>query len=311
MNILLIGGTGFIGSALIRYYSNDGSNTVICIGRRDLEYNVDGLRYFNVNKVEWSVIIEELCSFSNLVIIDLAYTSVPNTSFLDPIQDFSQNLTLVNNHLNVARQLDVLKYIYVSSGGTVYGNIDKSTNREDDPNFPQSPYGITKMACERYVHMYHVHYGLNTNIVRPSNVYGPGQLPFRGQGFIATALGAALKQGSIKIFGDGEQIRDYIYIDDFCEGIDSVIKHSQGGEIYNIGSGVGLTINELLQMVDELIAVEGYQLARVYEPLRLFDVRKNILDIERIRALSSWEPEVTIAAGIGATWEWLKNNYEL
>jgi len=307
MNILLIGGTGFLGRALIQYFLADDKNFIVSIGRSNLSITSDHFRNYNISITNWDNIITELQEYKNWVIIDLAYSSVPNTSFENPVHDFSENLGLINKHLTYAGKIDVLKYVYVSSGGTVYGTGSGQQNREDDPNFPLSPYGITKMASERYVYMHYMHHGLNINIVRPSNVYGPGQLPFRGQGFIATALGLALKKDSIQIFGDGSVIRDYIYIKDVCTALSDIIHFGLPGEIYNIGSGNGVSLNELVGIVNVILNEEDLQLNIEYLPERKFDVQSNILNNGKLSRLNNWTLATPLDTGIRQTWEWIKS----
>lgn len=302
MNIILIGGGGFIGKNLYQYF-NIENNRIIVLARQAKSTK----NYYSLPDIGWDKIISMLAKYENWVVIDLAYASVPNTSFADPIKDFSDNLYLINKTLEAMLKLSIRKYIYISSGGTVYGNTGLDVIPESFPNFPLSPYGITKMACERYINMYRELYGLKSVIVRPSNVYGPEQIPFRGQGLISTILGLVYKGESVKIFGAGDVVRDYIYIDDFCTALDDIIKYSKVGEIYNVGAGKGNSIMEIVNVAYNVVQSDGYKITIEHLPSRPFDVKKNVLSHEKLSYLNNWVPKINLLQGITKTWEWVKN----
>lgn len=294
-----------MGSALVDFFAANNNSRIVSVSRSNSPATNSDIHY-NVAELGWDAIIEALISYKDWIIIDLAYASVPNTSFADPIKDFSDNLYMVNKHLDSIAKLNVKKYIYISSGGTIYGQTDKPMISESEQNFPLSPYGITKMACERYVHLYNITHGLPTCIVRPSNIYGPGQKPFRGQGFVSTALGLAYKNEPVKVFGDGNHVRDYLYIDDFCDAIDAVIKTGENGAIYNVGSEIGLSINDVIEAINELLHAEGGELKREYLEARPFDVKNNVLDSKKLREISGWKPTTNFKDGLNTTNQWIK-----
>jgi len=277
---------------------------VIVIGRNVNYKQFAGESYFSSVSDAKSAIKKN--SSNAYVVIDLAYTSVPNTSYDDPVKDFSENLNNVINHLLFVEEIGAEKYIYVSSGGTVYGNVNADIITEDASNFPLSPYGITKMACERYVHLYNKTHNIFTCILRPSNVYGPGQKPFRGQGFIATALGLAYKNLPVTIYGTGSQVRDNIFIDDFCRGVFDVIEYGENGGIYNVSEGKGMSNLEVLNNIQQLVKGDLIELEKKYLPERKFDVQKNVLDYSRLSALNNWRPEISFEEGLKKTALWIK-----
>lgn len=305
-NICLIGGGGFIGTALRHYLSGLGYN-ITSIGRTLNVPLTESEEYFSVREYSYKQLQEILGHTVYAAVIDLAYTSVPNTSFDDPVKDFSENLYNVIQHLEFTQTLKGSRYIYVSSGGTVYGDSEANQPfHEEDPNFPLSPYGITKLACERYVYLYHRIHGMNTVIVRPSNIYGPGQRPFRGQGLISTALGLILKGEPIHVFGKGDNVRDYLFIDDFCAAMVDVLDHALPGGVYNIGYGEGHTILDIIHYAEKAVSASGFEMDIKYNPDRPFDVKYNVLDREKISSLNNWQPVTTLEAGITKTWTWIK-----
>jgi UDP-glucose 4-epimerase len=305
MSYVLFGGDGFLGRAFRRTIAGDDKRVTV-IGRSE-NIVVEDARYFSINKHSLNDIYHSIGKPADTVIIDFAYASVPKTSFENPIKDFSVNLNNIVNHLEFAKQIKAAHYIYISSGGTVYGNGDGKIINEAALNFPISPYGITKMACERYVNMYHAIYGIKTCIVRPSNVYGPGQKPYKGQGIVATALAQAYKSAAIEIFGYKDVIRDYIFVDDFCRGLDSIIKYGEDGAIYNLGFGKGYSISDVIKIINDVLSSEGIELNYTLSKRRPYDVARNVLDITKLQQISNWRPEIDLEVGVQYTSEWIKN----
>lgn len=302
---VLIGGSGFLGRNLAQLFLRKEARVVI-VGRANKYVTTGAEEYYSTSQLK-ELTQELILKKINPIIIDLAYGSVPNTSFENPVWDFSENLSIVIKHLTFALEVKALRYIYISSGGTVYGNTEEHAINERSSNFPISPYGITKMACERYVNMYRVVHGLSTMIIRPSNVYGPGQKPFRGQGFVSTALALLFEKKPITVYGDGYITRDYLYIDNFVHAVEDVVQYGKIGEIYNIGSNLGVTINEVIDHIN-ILGVNKLSVQRV--EARPFDVNYNVLDTTKVKQLNGWFPETNLTTGITQTWEWVRNYME-
>lgn len=308
MHVCLIGGGGFIGSAFRRYMLDRGIRVTV-LGRRPNSYLNDETAYYSVSEHSFDELGDILSSQSVDIIFDFAYSSVPGTSYKDPVKDFSDNLSNIIRHLDFARRFKDVRYVYMSSGGTVYGDSSEyQAFREEDANLPLSPYGITKLACERYVHMYHKLHGLDAVIARPSNIYGPGQQPFRGQGLIATAFGLGAKGEPVQIFGDGEHVRDYLYINDCCEALFALAQLGRSGHTYNIGAGSGMSIRDLIDQIAGVLNRSGLKLEVQAQPQRPFDVHYNVLNIDKITADTGWRPVVDLEAGLTDTWKWIQQN---
>jgi UDP-glucose 4-epimerase len=303
---ILIGGNGFLGKGLRRTLLRENIAVVI-VGRAATIITADNETYYSITEYSLNVIADKLPLNKEYIIIDLAYTSVPNTSYVDPIKDFSENLYNVLKHLDFAIKISAKRFVFVSSGGTVYGNPGDALIAETAPTFPLSPYGISKLSCERYVYLYNQVHDLPALIVRPSNVYGPGHKPFRGQGFIPTAMGLFLKHTPVEVFGDGRIVRDYLFIDDFCEALYCVIEHGNNGEIYNIGSGQGISINGIIDHINEILK-PGDFLQVNYKPSRPFDVQQNVLDCSKVFGLNGWRPQIMLKEGLQQTWEWITDS---
>lgn len=236
-------------------------------------------------------------------IIDLAYATVPQTSFADPVFDLQANLPASVGLLEEASALHGLKRILiVSSGGTVYGPARELPISEDASTQPVSPYGITKLTIERYALMYHMLKGAPVVIVRPANAYGSEQKPFKGQGFLATAMGHILKRQEIVVFGEKGTIRDYIHVSDVASGIACALDAGCNGEIYNIGSGIGRSNMEIVAAIEPLAQADGYDVKLNVLPPRGFDVPANVLNSARLTARTGWTPKIDLNRGLAEMW---------
>lgn len=298
VSYFIIGGTGFLGNAFSTYLKQKKITACNLIRGEIFDPRTHQLHKGIFDKIP--------VSKNRNIIIDFAYASVPHTSFFDPIKDFSVNLNNINCHLDFAAKLPNATYIYISSGGTVYGNVEHEIPiKEDADNFPISPYGISKLASEKYTFMHKEIYGLDIKIVRPANIYGPGQRPFRGQGFIATAISKMILQEPIQLFGNGTIIRDYLHVDDFCRALYSIVDKGINGNIYNVGSQIGYSTSDVLKIIKRVIgSTKKYSIE--YLPQRPFDVAYNVLDCSKVKTLNNYFAEIDLESGILSSYTWLK-----
>ncbi|MDQ6990610.1 MAG: NAD-dependent epimerase/dehydratase family protein [Mariprofundaceae bacterium] len=300
---LVIGGQGFIGSHLLPALLKSGKN-VISLNRHEVNdsHQVDGITHITGDYSN-SDLLESLLQKSDEV-IHLAYATQPNTSFLDPFSDLSQNVPATLQLFKLAAQYHV-RMVFVSSGGTVYGEACSIPQTEDHPTRPISPYGVTKLTLEKYAYLYATIYNLNIIIARPSNPYGEGQRPFAGQGFIPTAMALAYQGKSLTIYGQTGTVRDYIYISDVVSGLITILNHGEKGEIYNIGSGIGLNNLQVTELIQESLQIDDIILDINHTEKRPFDVENNILDSQKLKKIG-WQPSVTMNEGLEKTKKWLK-----
>ena len=238
-------------------------------------------------------------------VVDLSYSTWPQTSFQDPVRDIHDNLAASVRVFRVpaedkraARRLRVV-------GGTVYGHAQRTPIAEDHPTNPVSPYGITKLAIEKYGHMFHATKGLPIVIVRPSNAYGEGQLPFRGQGFVWTAIASCLRGNKVQVYGEQGTVRDYVHAEDIAVGIFAALERGAVGEVYNIGTGVGATNLAIVDMIRPMLAEAGIRVDIERLPARSFDVKVNVLSSDKLERASGWRRRIDLASGVRRTLEWL------
>mgnify|MGYP001500514411 CR=1 FL=1 len=237
-------------------------------------------------------------------VVHLAYATVPNTSYDNPLGDLLENLP-PTVQLFAAAASAGCRLILVSSGGTVYGEATVLPVSEQHPTYPISPYGVTKLTLEKYANLYAATHGLQVVCVRPANAYGEGQRPFAGQGFIATAMGSAMRGEPVKIFGARGTVRDYLHVDDLAAGIVCALLHGKPGETYNLGSGVGLSNLEVVEAIAPLLRDIGHVVRVVHAAERPFDVRANVLDSTKLKLHTNWAPGVDFATGLLRTRDWL------
>ena len=280
-DVLLLGGAGFIGSALARRLEKE-KRAVHILGRHDAE------RLENVLPQ---------CG----TVIHLASATTPGSSATHPGLELG-NLALTLRLLELMQTQPEIHMIFFSSGGTIYGNPDRLPVTEDAPIAPLSNHGAGKASQEAFCQALRA-CGHAVTILRPSNAYGPGQIPKSGFGLIRTMLECVRIGTPLEIWGDGENIRDFIYIDDIVEACMRLIDLPQDSETYNLGSGIGYSINQVRRIVEQ---VTGVELKTVHYPARGIDVRAVVLDTSRLEARLGWKPETRLEEGVSHTLKWLK-----
>lgn len=304
--ILVMGGFGFIGSRLCRALLQRGYRVRIfdkLYGSHNLIADIEP----DVEIIESDIERPEdvLGALDGVdVVVHLIHSTVPGSSMLDPAYDVQSNVVSSARWLSSLEDKGLSRIIYISSGGTVYGNPIINPITEDHPTEPVSSYGITKLAIEKYVAMYANLIGIQYRIGRPSNVYGEGQRLNIGQGVIGVFLYRALEGKPIEIWGDGTNKRDYIYVQDLVEGILKLIRHEGQGRVFNISTAAGYSLNEIVAIIrDETkLPVEV-----VYKQARGYDVPVNILDNTRIKTELGWQPETNLREGIRIVYQWVRS----
>ncbi len=276
--ILLLGGSGFIGNALANRLKGEA---VHILGRHGAER------------------LEEVLPRCGTV-VHLASATTPGSSARHPDLELG-NLALTLRLLELMQSQPETHLIFFSSGGTVYGNPERLPVAENAAIAPLSNHGAGKAAQEAFCQAFRAR-GHAVTILRPSNAYGPGQTMRGGFGLVRTLLEHARAGTVMEIWGDGENMRDFIYIDDVVEACMRFIGLPQDSGTYNLGSGVGHSINQVRHIVER---VTGIELKISHRPARGIDVRAVVLDISRLEARLSWKPEINLEEGIGLTWEWL------
>ena len=298
MRCLVLGGCGFLGSHLVDGLLDNDYEVVVFD-----KFNVDTKNIgHNLNKI--SLIKGDFINKSDLqkAIKDIDYifhfigTTLPESSTQNPIYDIETNVISTINLLEIAKSANVRRIIFASSGGTIYGIPQKIPIPEDHPTTPICAYGISKLMIEKYLHLYFSLHGLDYVSLRFSNPYGERQDPDKSQGVIGVFLGDIIKGYPITIWGDGEVVRDYIYVKDIVNACLKAAELNQTKyHIFNIGSGNGISLNELIEIIRK---GAGKEIKVKYTQGRKIDVPINILDRTLAKKVFGWKPKVLIEQGI-------------
>lgn len=288
MKFLLLGGSGFIGSQLARRLINMQQGVTI-VGRND-SFQLPGAEYKQLDFVGCSDFTN--CIKDTDVIVHMISTITPSDNLENLKQEINDNvfptITLLENAAKLHKRI-----IFISSGGTVYGE-NNVNNFETTTTNPICNYGITKLIIEKYFYLFHHFYGLNYQIIRLSNPYSETIYHEKKQGVIPIIIENIINNRPIEIWGNN-QIRDYIHIDDVIDGIIAIINYHGEERIFNLGSGIGHTINDIISIASK--SLDKNPIIR-HRPSRKCDVNKNVLDISLILRETNWQPKLSLEKGI-------------
>lgn len=312
MNIAITGGTGFIGTNLsIRLSENESNNIRVIDSKEDFYLPIKKQNKNNISfyKSVFSTDTDFDSQVKNQdIVFHLASTNIPGTSNNRIPEELMSNVVVTACLLDACIRQHVKKVVFISSGGTVYGNPDNYPIVEDTVTCPISSYGIQKLTIEKMLYMYRYQYGLDYRIIRLANPYGPYQRPNGVLGVVTTFIYRALTDGKLLVYGDGTVIRDFIFISDAIDGILKVSNGENEQRVFNLGSGKGTSVNEVISAIRETI---NHDLTVQYIEGRPVDVPINYLDIRRYENLYGRLNRVDLYEGIMRTAEFLKKEYKI
>ena len=302
MRVLVTGGAGFIGSNLVDRLVRDGHDVVVVDdlrrGRRENLAQGCILVEADILGVELAGIVADA---QPEVICHLAAQIDVRVSVADPLLDVRQNVLATVNLAEAARKAGTRKIVFASSGGSIYGTPDELPINEAVPINPKSPYAAAKVAGEVYLNTYRQLYGLECTHLALANVYGPRQDPHGEAGVVAIFAKALLAGKPTKVFGDGANTRDYVFVEDVVEAFVIASGAAGGGRRYNIGTGEQTSDRMLHTLVAKEIGVPDEP---DHAPARLGDLRASALDSTAARTELGWVPKVDIAEGVRRTVEY-------
>jgi UDP-glucose 4-epimerase len=236
-------------------------------------------------------------------LIHLVHTTVPGSSMEDPAYDVESNVVSSARWLPRLAETSIRRMVFVSSGGTIYGPPRNVPIAESHSTDPISSYGITKLMIEKYIAMYASLSAVDYVILRPSNIYGEGQHLNIGQGVIGVLADRALHGEPLEIWGTGESLRDYLYVEDFVTAVMHVMDYGGEHRIFNVSSGRGHSVRDIIDILSNVL---GSKPEVEHKPARGFDVPINVLDSSLLRAETGWEPRVTLDEGVARVVAWLR-----
>ncbi len=305
VKVIVTGGAGFIGSNIVDALLEKGMVPIVIddlstgkrenVDERALMYEQDTRDIAGLDKI--------FAEHRPQYVLHLAAQISVSRSVREPIYDEDVNVKGTLNILEMCVKYDVEKLVFTSSGGVMYGENPPFPTPESVCPDPVSPYGISKLSGEKYVKFYGWEKGLRYTILRYGNVYGPRQSPDGEAGVIAIFAKRMLNGQKVTINGDGEYIRDYVYVKDVVNA--NILSMEKGdGEIFNIGTSVGKSVNDVFNALKEHIY---YPLEPVYGPPRPGDLRKSLLDNSRAKEVLNWHPKYSFSDGLKETVKFFRN----
>lgn len=307
--VLLIGGCGFIGKHLTNACQKAGMTVRVADSILPIESQCDtNVEYFHGDYRNPDFLLRIMDNVD--YVVHLAHDTILLNIDCNMSLEIERNILPSIKLMEICNSSQISKLLFVSSGGTVYGNrASHEPIIEESAKHPVSVYGTTKLMIEQLGFLYHAQKNLPFIVARPGNAYGPGQLPFRGQGFIATAFASALLNQPMSVFGDGSVVRDYIHVTDIAEALVALLQHGRAGEAYNVGTALGSSLRNIIDdFINPILSEENYTLIYNYEPGRRADVDFNVLSNAKLLHDTGFSPKISLNEGLSNTWEWIKVN---
>ena len=298
MKILVTGGAGFIGSHVVDLLIQEGHQVIVVdnlSSGRPSNLNPSASFYqMDIRDPE----MRRLLAIEKPEIISHHAAQIDvRRSVADPLFDADVNILGSIRLAELAYQSGVRKFIHISSGGAVYGEPVYLPCDEKHPVQPLCPYGASKFTFELYLFIFKQTYGLDYTVLRYPNVYGPRQDPYGEAGVVAIFTGQMLRKQQVRINGNGEQVRDFVYVTD-CARANLLALHQGSGEVYNLGFGIGITINVIFEQLKQ---ITNYSLLPIYGPPKAGETFRIYLDASRARQELGWEPRIDLAEGLRQT----------
>ena len=304
MKIMVTGGAGFIGSHIVNAYINAGHDVVIIddLSSGEMRFvNPKAMFYqLNIHSPDVKIILEkEKISAINHHAAQISVSE----SVSDPLFDANSNIIGTLQLLQNAVSLKIDKFVFASTGGAMYGDQTIFPASEEHPCHPLSPYGISKLCAENYINYFRTQHGLNTTVLRYSNVYGPHQNPHGEAGVVAIFCQRLMEGLPPVICGDGEQTRDFISVRDVAQA-NIIALDSQCKGTFNVGTGKETSVNFLTK---KLLKVSGITTSSKYSPPKKGEQRRSSIDSKKLLESFGWKPCISLEEGLFETVNYFKN----
>jgi UDP-glucose 4-epimerase len=305
MKILVTGGAGFIGSHIVDAYISKGYEVVIVdnlsSGKKENANPKAKFYYCDITRLD---ALKKIFERERPAIVNhhAAQINVRH-SVTHPQDDATINILGSLNLLECCREFKIKKFIYASSGGAVYGDAKRLPCTENTPVNPLCPYGVSKHTIEHYLYLYSSLYGLDYVILRYSNVYGPRQDPHGEAGVVAIFTQLLRKGKAAVINGDGNQTRDFVFVEDVAQANTSATELLTKSHIFNIGSGNESSVNEIYSNLKAILKSKNTAVHREAVP---GEVRRIYLDHAKATKELEWKPRISLKMGLKKTVEWFR-----
>ncbi|MFN3871654.1 MAG: NAD-dependent epimerase/dehydratase family protein [Ignavibacterium sp.] len=306
MKILVTGGAGFIASHITDAFVNEGHQVVVLDDLSSgFKKNINPKAEFVKGNICDKELVEKLFSEEHFDIINHHAAQMDvRRSVKDPEFDANTNIIGTINLLQNAIKYKVKKFMFASTGGAVYGEQSYFPADENHLTQPRSPYGISKLAVEKYLYFYNAEYGLNYTILRYANIYGPRQNPFGEAGVVAIFSTKLLKGEQPIINGSGEQTRDYVFVGDVVKA-NLLTLNDTANDIYNVGTGIETNVNQLYHKLNNII---GANKEEKHGPAAPGEQMRSVITSEKLFKKFGWKPSTTLDEGLKQTVDFFRNN---
>lgn len=302
MKILVTGGCGFIGSHIVDRYVDEGHDVVVIdnLSTGDIKNLNPQATFYKKDVCDET--FDEIFQQEKFEIINHHAAQINvRTSVDDPRFDAQVNIIGTVNLLTLGMKYGIQRFIFASSGGAIYGEPEQFPITENFPLNPLSPYAVAKMAAEKYITAFAKMYAFHYTILRYSNVYGPRQISKSEAGVISIFINQILDNKECIVFGDGHQVRDYVYVYDVVEA--NVRALNCRSDMFNIGTGVATSVNDLIDIFSD---ITNKKIDHKHNAPRPGEVFKNVLDCSKAASVLQWKPTTPLRQGIHTTFEYFQ-----
>lgn len=306
MRILVTGGAGFIGSNVVDRFIESGHEVGVFddLSSGFKEFVNPKAKFYPGDLADAAAVDACIADFRPEIVDHHAAQIDVRKSVSDPVFDARVNVLGSIGLLQACTRHGVRKVVYASTGGALYGEGRELPATEDHPVNPEAPYGASKHTVEHYLYIWKLLHGLDFTVLRYPNVFGPRQNPHGEAGVNAIFIGLMLEGKRPRIFGDGNAVRDYLFVSDVVAA--NVLALEKGsGEMLNIGTGVGTSVNDIVR---ELQTILGFKEDAIHEGPRAGEIQRIYLDASRAKQVLGWTPTVSFADGLRRTVEWSRHN---
>lgn len=306
--IIITGGCGFIGVNLISHLKNRVTDLQITVldneslGKKEYLEEFDEIEFIHGDIKDKDLIFSVLQNAD--AVVHLAADTRVLDSIADPVKNFEANVIGTFNVLNAIRVHEIPLLVNASTGGAILGDVTPPVHEGMVPE-PISPYGASKMAVEGYCSAYSGSYGLKASSLRFSNVYGPRS--FHKGSVVAAFFKNILAKEEINVYGDGSQVRDYVFVEDICRGISTALDKGAVG-VYQLGTSIPTSINQLIETMRSVVGA-GYEIRVKYHNFRAGEIHTTYCDISKAKEKLGYNPIMELKQGLQVTWDWFRTLY--
>ena len=307
MKVLITGGLGFVGTNLISHLTKKGGYEIVVLDDESLgkrSHVEEPIQFLRGSICDRALVDQALVGVDAVVHL-AAHTRVVEST-QKPTYNFEVNVNGTFNLLSAMREAGIKRIVNASTGGAILGEVPPPVHEEMVAR-PTAPYGASKLAVEGYCSAFSASYGMEAVSLRFSNVYGPRS--FHKGSVVAAFYKNILANKPLVVYGDGSQIRDFVFVEDLCQGIEQAIVQDQITGVYQLGTGIPTSVNTLIDVMRQIITDE-YPIQVKYENFRLGELRETYCDISKARRELHFNPSTPLIEGLQITWDWFIHSFQ-